>query len=397
MSDIRELTIGQRVAQARMARGMSQETLAGLMDRSTSWVSKIERGALPLDRKSVVLRLAEVLNVDPAALEGREVVPTLNAGNRPISIRELRQALMALSTPVPAAAPAPQLRELRGRVTRANHLRQDARFRELGASLPRLLADIQSSLHVAPEERRTPLLVLLVEALHAARAMAKKLGHLDLAWMAADKAGQAARSVGDPLLLAANAWNHIEVYKASDAPAPAMALADSTLDQLAGGLGSADPGHLSLWGMMHLQAGLISAYWMRRSDADAHLREADIAAQRLAGDANHFDTMFGPTNVAIHRVAIAVELGDAGAALRHGSRLNASTLGRERRARLHIDLARAFHHSGKRDRALNALRTAEKLAPDYVRPHPIVHELVGAQLRRMRPELRAFARRIGVL
>lgn len=43
--------------------------------------------------------------------------------------------------------------------------------------------------------------------------MTKKLGHLDLAWMSAEIAGQAARRTDDPLLAAANAWNHIEVYK----------------------------------------------------------------------------------------------------------------------------------------------------------------------------------------
>lgn len=63
-----ELTIGERVARARIARGITQETLAGLVGRSPGWVSKIERGVLPLDRKSVVLKLAEVLDVDAVML-----------------------------------------------------------------------------------------------------------------------------------------------------------------------------------------------------------------------------------------------------------------------------------------------------------------------------------------
>lgn len=96
-----ELTIGERVAQARIARGINQETLAGLMGRSTSWVSKIERGVLPLDRKSVVLKLAQVLEVDANALEGRSQAPQVPGKHgRAVVVGELRQALMRWATPV---------------------------------------------------------------------------------------------------------------------------------------------------------------------------------------------------------------------------------------------------------------------------------------------------------
>jgi len=72
-------------------------------------------------------------------------------------------------------------------------------------------------------------------------------------------------------------------------------------------------------------------------------------------------------------------------------------LGRERRARLAVDLARAYEHARKHDRALVSLLAAEKIAPDYVRPHPLVREIIGAQLRRITPELRSLAKRVGVL
>lgn len=397
-----ELTTGERVARARRARGISQEALAGLTGRSTSWVSKIERGVLPLDRKSVVLKLAAVLDVDANVLEGKSQAPHVPGDlGRARTVGELRQALMHWATPVISPAPAgPRhtLDTLRRRVDNANRLRQDARFSDLAAALPQLLDDLHEAAATAesPGDRNLAQ-TLATEAMHDARAMTKKLGHLDLAWMSAELAGQAARRTDDPLLTAANAWNHIEVYKAANAPGPARSLALATIDQLADGLGAATPGHLSLWGTMHLQAALISAYWSNRGDAAVHLCEAADAAERLGGDANHYDTMFGTTNVAIHRVAVAVELGDAGTAIEHAGRIDASGVGRERRARLAIDLARAFTHAGKHDRALETLLAAEKLAPDYVRPHPLVRETVGAQLRRTRPELHAFAKRIGVM
>jgi hypothetical protein len=283
-------------------------------------------------------------------------------------------------------------------VNRANRLRQDAGFSALAVSLPPLLDDLRDAAsRTESAEHRNVVHTLAAETMHDARAMTKKLGHLDLAWMAAELAGQAVRRTDDPLLIAANAWNHLEVYKAANAPRPAMSLALNVIDQLAEGLGAATPAHLSLWGTMHLQAALLSAYWSNRYDAESHLIEAADAARRLGRDANYYDTMFGPTNVAIHQVAVAVELGDAKRAVDSGDNLDASGLGRERRARLAIDLARAFEHMRRHDKALSSLLVAEKLAPDYARPHPLVREIVGAQLRRAKPELRSLAQRIGVL
>jgi len=40
-------------------RGMSQEVLAGLVDRTVDWLSKAENGRIELDRLSVVRTLAD--------------------------------------------------------------------------------------------------------------------------------------------------------------------------------------------------------------------------------------------------------------------------------------------------------------------------------------------------
>lgn len=147
----------------------------------------------------------------------------------------------------------------------------------------------------------------------------------------------------------------------------------------------------------HLQAGLIAAYWNNRGGSAKHLREAGEAAQRLGRDANHYDTIFGPTNVAIHHIAVTVELGNAGTAVDRAQQVDASSLGRERRSCLTIDLARAFEHARKHDRGLRSPLAAEKLVPDYIRPHPLVREIIGAQLHRTTPELRSLAKRAGIL
>jgi transcriptional regulator with XRE-family HTH domain len=61
---------GQRIARARRRRGLSQAVLAGLVGRSESWLSQVERGKRGVDSHSVLVRLAEILRVDIEELTG---------------------------------------------------------------------------------------------------------------------------------------------------------------------------------------------------------------------------------------------------------------------------------------------------------------------------------------
>ncbi len=63
---------GQRIARARRRRGLSQAILAGLVGRSESWLSQVERGKRGIDSHSVLTGLAEILRVDVAEITGPE-------------------------------------------------------------------------------------------------------------------------------------------------------------------------------------------------------------------------------------------------------------------------------------------------------------------------------------
>src|SRR3954462_10433749 len=56
----------------RRRRGLSQAALAGLIGRSESWLSQVERGVRSVDRLSVLLDLAKVLHVEVEALTGQQ-------------------------------------------------------------------------------------------------------------------------------------------------------------------------------------------------------------------------------------------------------------------------------------------------------------------------------------
>ena len=131
------------------------------------------------------------------------------------------------------------------------------------------------------------------------------------------------------------------------------------------------------------------------------MRKAEDAARRIGADRNDFETEFGPTNVALHAVGIAVELGDAGEALRRAATIDTSRLSIERRARFLLDVARAYAQRRKAADTVRALEEAEALTPEQVRSHPMVREMVRDLLRGERrsvnPALRALAQRVGVL
>ena len=75
------------------------------------------------------------------------------------------------------------------------------------------------------------------------------------------------------------------------------------------------PSLVSAAGALWLIAAIVAARRTQRAQAWARLDQADRLAGMLGEDANHGWTAFGPTNVAIHRVSVAVELGDAGEAV----------------------------------------------------------------------------------
>jgi hypothetical protein len=105
---------------------------------------------------------------------------------------------------------------------------------------------------------------------------------------------------------------------------------------------NATPEYLSIYGTLFLAGSMAAARNKDRATTRTFLAEAEESAGRLGADANHLWTAFGPTNVTIHRVSTAVELGDLQAAVDLGPRVDVSALPVERRIRHRIEIARAY-------------------------------------------------------
>jgi hypothetical protein len=162
-----------------------------------------------------------------------------------------------------------------------------------------------------------------------------------------------------------------------------------------------NPESLSVYGSLLLRGAIAAARRGNRGTAHQLLSEADDAARRLGVDGNLRWTAFGPVNTKLHRVNIAVILGDAGTAIEvaRGIELAKITV-TERKASLLIDTARAFLQWGKHDKAYIALRAAEETAPEEVAGRPSVHKLVRdlarSAPRSLKSDAEQFASHLGV-
>jgi hypothetical protein len=135
--------------------------------------------------------------------------------------------------------------------------------------------------------------------------------------------------------------------------------------------------------------------------ARALLANADAVALQLGRDANHVWSAFGPTNVAMHHVSVAMEIGDIQFAAERGPRVDVSAMPLERRVRHALEVARAQAARNRPDEGLAVVLAAEADAPEQVRYHFISRQLVinwvrGAKAK-PRPELRQLAERLRVV
>ena len=139
---------GERIARARRRRGLSQAVLAGLVGRSESWLSQVERGKRGIDSHSVLVRLAGVLRVDIEELTGagdgdepgRRVHPAASM---------IEQAMMAYGVTGGSAEHEGPDREvsfdyLRAKARSAYRSYQATRYDTAGRMLPGLICGVET-------------------------------------------------------------------------------------------------------------------------------------------------------------------------------------------------------------------------------------------------------------
>jgi transcriptional regulator with XRE-family HTH domain len=400
-------TLGERVADYRRQRGLSQRELAAEMQRSESWVSQVERDIQPVERLSVLHSLAQALGISVRDLRPEAVPEPEPDSAVPNDLDGLRlelsghPVLAQLFGEGEAAAGPVDLDQYAAEVEHAWSLAHDSRFAALNDCLTGLLTRLEQATRSAVDDEAIELQALRARAYQAASAAFARQDEPDAAWVAADRAITAAEQSREPLAVIAGHFRLAHAFIRVRHYDQAEQVATTAIDALSpiAARDDAKPEVLSLLGAMHLVQAVICGHEGDRQRARAHLAQATRIGDRLGIDRNDYDTEFGPTNVQLHAVAVAVDLGDAGEALDVAARVDASGLSPERRARLLIDVARAHAQRRHTGEAIAALVEAEQVSPEHVRSHHLakstIRELLDQSGRRAPTELVELARRAG--
>lgn len=390
--------LGRKIAAERRRRGLSQPELARMMGRSVAWVSQVERGVRRVDRMSVLEIVAAALDV-PLAELAAEAPVVAAVTEEPPGAGGLRLALSGVHAlrAMLDGDRVPAMSTLRTRARRAWDLTHAGRYTELTELLSRLIPDLEAAARSVSEERRPGVFELMAAAYQACSAALAKLGEPEAAWIAADRAMAAAERADNPMLVAAGAFRLVFVFMTARHYDQAEEAARTAADALARLAEEGSPEAMSLWGGLTLQRAVIAARVNDPDTAYSQLERASQVAARLGEGRNDYNTEFGPANVALHEIAVAVELGDAGRALRVAANVDTTGLSSERRARMLIDVARAHAQRRQVPGAVAALREAEQITPEQVRSHERVRQLVSDLLTMQEPppsELRDLAGRL---
>jgi transcriptional regulator with XRE-family HTH domain len=394
-------SLGRKIAAERKRRGLSQPELAKVIGRSVAWVSQVERGVRRIDRMSVLEALASALDVPLGELAADAPIVAAVVDESPVAggLRLVLSGVHSLRAML-NGHDSPGLDSLRTRTEKVWELTHAGRHAELTELLRVLIPDLETAARALPAAEQSQVFELMASAYQACSAALAKIGEPDAAWIAADRSMSAAERSGHPLLVAAGAYRlgfvFISARQFDQAEETARTAADALLHLAEGG----SPEAMSLWGALTLQRALIAARAGNADAAYAHLDRARQMAERIGDGRNDYNTEFGPTNTDLSEIAIAVDLGDAGRALRAAGTVDMASMSAERRARTLLDVARAHAQRRQVGEAVAALRQAEDTAPELLRGHYLVRQLVS-DLRTMQDdkpdaELHELSVRLGI-
>ncbi|MGH3797786.1 MAG: helix-turn-helix domain-containing protein [Pseudonocardiaceae bacterium] len=383
MSNDEAWTIGQRVRRIRRRRGMGLAVAAGLAGISKPYLSMLERGERGFNRRGLLEDLARALSCSVADLTGQPY--HLTDRDTEDAFATLPGIQLALNDYGPDDAPDVDMRPLDELVARADaaELQWDqARVSHAGKDIGSLVTELQAHAGTATGSDRERAYVALVTACKVSGAVAKNVGNIDLSVSAFQRGYDLARRSEDPSLIGFAQWDWALSLLRLGARRRAKATLAAGIDELAPRIrtrsGPTLPGEVA--GLMHLASAQTAARDRRSDDAHTHLAAAADLADRL-GERNGMRQHFGPTNVAIWRLGIGVELGEGGAAYAQvmHTPIDSQALGSpERSSSMHLDCARALVQDGRTrdDVALRHLDTADRLAPQRIRMDPLARDLV---------------------
>ncbi len=398
------LSVGLRLKVLRTRRGMSREVLAGLVGRSPSWVKAVESGRLGTPKLSMLLQLAEALRVqDLAELTGNQSIP-VQVFNGPGHDRLLAVRVAVNAVPITTSRPAPRIAHLRARLDRAWTARHSApNHREVvGRLLPSLIEDAQLAVRQNEGADRRASQAVLAEVYALAQFFLAYQPAQDLLWRVAERSMIAALESDDPHVIGIAAWLMTQAHRDAGDWDAADVVTTETSRALDGRLSDGTDDILAIWGALQFESGYTAARRGELGNAWRHWDTACAVTQRLSETYYHPITSFSRAIMSAHAVTLAVELRSGGESVRQADRAQADVIpSRPRRARHHIEQARAYHLDSQPEAALRLLDAAQETASETIRYNHYARRIILEELdvreRSRREHASELARKVGLL
>jgi len=394
-------TIGERIKQLRLQRDpqMTQRELAERAGVSVDLISKLEQGRKQTALLVSLHKIAGALDVDASMLLARPSRIDVTDDAQDHGVLAIRRAITAVREDDEPAG----VSELEQSARYAWSAYWTNRFDVLGGLLPGFIGAARATgrATTAPE-----VFAVLSDAYGVAASTLVHLGHVDLAYLAMDRATTAADRSDDPLRRAAlSGWMSWLLLHQTGSSDQARRLAVEEADRVEPRLGKAQPEELSVWGSLLVSGAVAAAREDQPDEADDLLNLAEAAATRLQA-ADHevrtdYERPFGVPLVVMQSVDGAVVTDRPGRALQIAKRMPPdAALPLAARARHLADVANAQTSLGKDRAATDTLLAIERTAPHWIKyqayPRTIVRELLERERRARTPQLRGLAHRLGV-
>jgi transcriptional regulator with XRE-family HTH domain len=395
--------IGERIQNIRTRTGRTRAVVAGLVGRSEDWLRDVEKGRLQHPPGlEMLLRIGQALGVrDLTEITGEHelLVGISRRAGHPVvpAIREAIEGVDLTPTPSPV-----DTAELAARVERAWRLwhTSDTPRADAGAMLPELIRDGRRALRTLDGQERRAAAAALSGAYALSEQVLAWVADAPLLWLAADRCMSAAEIADDPVTLASASWVLGNVWRSTGREEDAYRLASDAVALLEPCLDE-DTDARALWGACQLHGAITAARIGREGDALRGIDQAMGMARAMPTGSAHPWTLFGVANTEISAVSVQVELRKSGGALDAASLVDPDAVPSvDRRARLWLELARAYSQQRDWLGTLGALRTGTTVSEESMRSHPLARSLVADLVshggRITERESRALAGRLGV-
>lgn len=395
-------TVGQRLTIRRRGRGLSRRVVANLVGRSEEWLRLVESGQRKLDSLETLARLAEVLQID----EVTELIDwpyrtTLHSNHQlHEKLQDLRRAIInhpALR--VCDNEPNGYDSELLATMLmncRWTWTSSGLRYSQLTHELPKVIEGARfmhwqlQSLATADQ---------LLDTYHITRLLLTACGDHGMAATVADRAMSTVAQMRQPLPIAASAWHVAATLLHSGQPSDSYEYALAAVRLLSDEAPPTADADI-LRNALRLAAARAAAVAGDRAETAQLLAEARSAAIALGRDQQVREIPFGPGEVGITAIEIALTQHDPDQAIRLAATVQIDDdQPSSRRAAFYISQARAYVLRHEDTEATLALMKVAEFSPEDLRYDAEARRCVQHLLRRdnylTRTEVRHLANLAG--